>query len=467
MFTKASITQLAHFSFPTMKKHLDVSPRLQLAATLFMICSPVPLVSSVEGAPVDKKRSPEVALTEPLNAGVVEERQEISLLAPPQAESVSVGDLPTENEASPSDSLRFETAPQGELLQTRFADGKVHIERHVTEDNAGNLVNHGDYKEYDNSGKLIRSGRYEMGQMDGTWSQVISAEALQSLSSKLDPGFRPPFKSEAGFVLGQLHGDWTVVDSKGSPVFVWQFEFNKRENVSTWFDSRQNAITEILYRGGLPHGPATQLVAGQKEPKKFVYDQGRVVQTKTHWYEQNKRKKAEESYLYPASNLLVDHDWWTSKVRSEAQSPGNAVRHGALVTWHPNGQKSFEGQFVNGEPSGEFKWWYANGQPQIRGMYDNGASVGEWVWWHPNGMKMIQGSYESGKQVGQWSKWETDGSLVLRADADSFPAIKPDLEMEPVQVAESRSQAPERTISSQPAQQKRMIEARAASKRLR
>jgi antitoxin component YwqK of YwqJK toxin-antitoxin module len=445
---------------------LDSRFRRRFAA--LVIIGGAPFTSfSLSAAPVDKKGTPEIALTEPQNQDPTDSRPEVSLLAPPQAESVSVGDLPSIMDAETDHDTEVVTSAHVELLQTRFANGKLQIERHVAEDTQGNLVNHGDYKEYDASGKLLRSGRFEMGKPDGTWSQVISTEALQSLTAKLDPGFKPPFKSEAGFVLGELHGDWTVIDSKGNPVFVWQFEFGKRENVSTWFDSRHNPILEIIYRAGVPDGPATQVVAGQREPKKIVYDKGRVVQTKTNWYEQGKRKRSEESYLVPASSLLVSHDWWTSTVKSETPSQADAVRHGSYIAWHPNGQKSLEGRFENGEPIGEFQWWYTNGQPQTKGLYDQGKSIGEWVWWHPNGMKMIEGNFDHGKQIGQWSQWDTNGSLTLRDDAASFPTIQQDLALDQVQTVETRPQtAPARTATHQN-QYRRPVPARTASKRLR
>jgi antitoxin component YwqK of YwqJK toxin-antitoxin module len=446
---------------------LDSQFRRRFIAALVILGSPPNIAPTLHAAPVDKSRTPEIALSEPQNQPEPASRPEVSLLAPPQVDSVSIGDLPSIMETSPSDRPQVVTSTTGELLQTRFADGKLQIERYVTEDAQGNLVNHGPYKEYDASGRLLRSGRFEMGQLDSTWSQVISTEAVQSLTTKLDPGFKPPFKSEAGFVLGELHGDWTVSDSKGNPVFVWQFEFGKRENVSTWFDSRHMPVVEILYRAGVPDGPATQVVSGQKEPKKIVYDKGRVVQTKTNWYEQGKRKRSEESFMVPASSLIVAHDWWGSTIKSETPSPADAVRHGAFVAWHPNGQKSLEGRFESGEPTGEFQWWYANGQPQTKGFYDQGKSIGEWVWWHPNGMKMIEGNYDLGKQVGQWSQWDTNGSLTLRDDAASFPVVQQDLRIDAVQVAETRTQtAPERPATNHN-HARRKVEARTASKRLR
>jgi len=72
----------------------------------------------------------------------------------------------------------------------------------------------------------------------------------------------------------------------------------------------------MMYTGGVPNGVSSQLVPGQRETKKVVFDHGRVVETKTNWYEKG-NKRSEEMYLSPVAKRLVSHDWWTSTVVSE------------------------------------------------------------------------------------------------------------------------------------------------------
>jgi len=152
------------------------------------------------------------------------------------------------------------------------------------------------------------------------------------------------------------------------------------------------AKSETLSTGDLPS--ILEAVPGQREPKKTVYDNGRIVQPKTNWYERGK-KRSEETLLTPAANRLVAHDWWASKVVFEPLPDAIAVRQGLYTAWHPNGQKRIEGNFSSGAPSGEFQRWYANGQLQSKGYFQEGAALGEWFFYHPNGMKMMEGSYEN------------------------------------------------------------------------
>ena len=300
---------------PTMPIGSKANSRSQINRCLLAIGFTSLLSPFAMSSPVDEPLPPGSASTKAAVVSPNDNRPEISLLSTlDDSEMLSVGDLlrnPQESE-----SARTTVASTTQLLQQRFDNGKVKVERFVSEDAEGNLVNHGPYKEYDSSGALIRSGSYAFGNLDGLWSQTVANEKVQSLSAKLDPAFKPPFKSEANFVDGQLHGDWTIVDSKGNPVFLWQFDLGTRDNVSTWFDSRHATILEMMYTGGVPNGVSSQLVPGQREPKKVVFDHGRVVETKTNWYEKGK-KRSEEMYLSPAAKRLVSHDWWTSTVVSK------------------------------------------------------------------------------------------------------------------------------------------------------
>jgi antitoxin component YwqK of YwqJK toxin-antitoxin module len=309
-----------------------------------------------------------------------------------------------------------------ELLQQRFPNGQIQIERSVAEDAEGNLVNDGTYTEYDAKGTVIRSGSFRMGRKEGKWSQILSASVVKSLVDTLDAGFQAPFMSEATFTDDQLNGDWTITDSKGHAVVFWQFQNGQRQNVSTWFDSRAVAVREINYVFGVPHGPASIAVPGKKELGKFVFDEGRIQKTNTEWHDAAKKiKKVEETVLLPAGHTIVGHDWWNSSVQVTPASKASPIRHGAVVTWHSNGQKSMEGRYQLGEPDGSFSWWYSNGQPQGSGAYHNGAMEGQWVWWHTNGMKSAEGIYVNGSREGTWSSWDESGRIVFRGPANNLP----------------------------------------------
>ena len=339
--------------------------------------------------------------------------------------------------AMPTETV-FEIAPEtvardsvftAELLQQRTPDGKIQIERWVTEDSTGNLVNNGVYKEYDAKGAISRTGNFRMGKLDGVWKQTIPLAVAQRIADTIDSGFRPPFHSEANFVNGKIEGDWTIADSVGNAVAVFQFENDVRNGASVWLSSRGKAVREVNYRNGVPDGPASRFLSTQKEPEKVMYYQGKVLKSRTVWYDPDRRtkKRMEESFLVSDSEQIVSNDWWNSQITTEALPSGEPLRHGTFVGWHANGTKSIEGQFQHNQPVGEFQWWYPSGQLQSKGVYADGLMTGSWAWWYPNGMKMLHGEYARGEQMGLWSQWAADGKLVQREDAGKFPDVHQDI----------------------------------------
>lgn len=405
---------------------------------------------------------PSVALAQELNAPLRSSYNEISsggqsiLVATNdngiRSESARIDDteiyaiaMPADQETgSAAESVVNEPVVTAELLQQRTSDGKIQIERWVTEDASGNLVNHGAYKEYDGKGVIIRTGTFRMGKLDGVWKQTIPLANAQAIADTIDSGFRAPFNSEANFVNGKLEGDWTLSDSAGNAVVVWQFENDQRNGASVWLNSRGKAVREITYRNGLPDGPATRFTSTQKEPEKFVYFEGKVLKSQTTWYDPDRRtkKKYEESVLIPDGEQVVSHDWWNSQVKTQnTLVNGQPIRHGLLVGWHANGAKSVEGQFLHNQPMGQFQWWYPSGQLQSKGTYLDGLMTGTWDWWYPNGMKMLHGDYELGEQSGIWSQWSADGKLVQRDSANDFPSVKQDIlpAAETIEVATEKS----------------------------
>jgi antitoxin component YwqK of YwqJK toxin-antitoxin module len=343
-----------------------------------------------------------------------------------------------------------------ELLQQRTADGRIHIERWVTEDASGNLVNNGLYKEYDSKGAIIRTGNFRMGKLDGAWKQTIPLAQAKQIADTIDAGFRAPFHSEANFVQGKLEGDWTLADAAGNAVAVLQFEDHKRTGASIWLNSRGKVVREIHYKQGIPDGPAVRLTSTQKEPEKIVYYQGKVLKSRTVWYDPDRRtkKKIEESFLVASGEQAVSHDWWDSQITTQALSAAGEVRHGMLVGWHSNGAKSVEGQFLNDKPVGQFQWWYPSGQLQSKGVYEDGLMTGTWAWWYPNGMKMLLGDFQQGEQAGLWSQWTAEGKLVQRDAAEKFPAVRQEIiaNLETRQAADNTglTRQPQPTRSPQP-----------------
>ena len=66
-------------------------------------------------------------------------------------------------------------------------------------------------------------------------------------------------------------------------------------------------------------------------------------------------------------------------------------RDGIWSSWHINGEKWFELNFINGKKNGKQTNWYDNGQKEVEGNYENDEPVKIWLWWYIDGTPMQEG----------------------------------------------------------------------------
>ena len=91
---------------------------------------------------------------------------------------------------------------------------------------------------------------------------------------------------------------------------------------------------------------------------------------------------------------------------------------GQLVGWYPNGQKSFEGDFINGLENGKWIGWYESGQKHYEQNYIDGFESGHSVGWYENDLPLMQlqkcyeGDYLNEKKIGTWVMWDKNGGII-------------------------------------------------------
>ncbi len=102
---------------------------------------------------------------------------------------------------------------------------------------------------------------------------------------------------------------------------------------------------------------------------------------------------------------------------------------GKAVHFHPNGQQSWEGNYVNGKTNGLFATWNDNGQKLSESYHVNGKHEGLYTMWFPNGQKLSEEHYVNGKLDGLSTIWRENGQKFLEEkyvdgiDADSAKEI--------------------------------------------
>lgn len=367
-------------------------------------------------------------------------RIERSELQTPRIEAMPVADPESVRESRPQARLAGHTKELGEetaedagvvseapvahaaeLIRQRFPNGKPQVERWVTEDAQGNIVNHGKYTEYDGQGTIIASGNYAFGQREGQWTKHIAEEQVRKLAGSTDKGFAAPFQSRANFVGGQLDGEWTIVDGKGRTVVSWTYMAGIREGVSKHFNSAGEVTQSITYKGNLADGPAFYGNAGEA-PQDTQFANGLMLRQSDKWFPTTgstpRVLQSQEWHLVPMPFNVASSDWSENKVEFQSTVGATPIRHGLSTTFYASGQREFEGNYDHGQRTGTFAWWYANGQQKTVGEYRSDKEHSEWTWWHENGMKQAAGMFADGRKIDEWSQWSPAGTLVKRTSPD-------------------------------------------------
>ncbi len=289
-----------------------------------------------------------------------------------------------------------------ELVQERFANGKVRNIRYITQDSDRNYVNHGPFVEYSPSGKKIAAGNFAMGQYEGTWTRWHDSSQSSLLVTTADRRFQRPFTSEVQMQDGKLHGTWTIYDAKRLKASVWNFAQGKREGKSTWFYPNGQRAREVDYHEGLIDGKVLAWSGYNKVTEDLTYIKGRRLAKTTYWHSPGV-KAAEGETLFAMEPVESSYDWWNANVTFANSSDAGAD-----------------------EKVGVWTWWHANGEKACEGRFDADMEQGKWVFWHKNGQKKTEGSYDAGKRIGPWATWREDGSFAgekILEGSDASPEV--------------------------------------------
>lgn len=303
-----------------------------------------------------------------------------------------------------------------ELIRERYPNGKVKVEREVTQDKDENYINHGRWVMYDETGNEIIKGSYRFGERDGPWFRWYAAEEVKLFQSAPFNSYNGPFKSEATFIDGTLNGNWRFSDTTDRTIANWAFVDGRRNGESKWFFPNGQLMRSISYQGGELNGPLAEYDASGQEVVRVEYLNGRRSEKVVKYHDKDSRQKRLEGKILRARlSLKKPDEWWTVQLASYNRE-GKDQKHGEWTAWYPNGQKRMEGEYQFNEPSGKFTWWHQNGQRSLVASYMAGKKANIWVWWHANGQKAIQGNYLNGSPSSRWTWWKDDGKVSHRVD---------------------------------------------------
>ncbi|MGE0608072.1 MAG: toxin-antitoxin system YwqK family antitoxin [Pirellulales bacterium] len=278
--------------------------------------------------------------------------------------------------------------PRQELIQERYPNGNIRVQRYVTQDADGNYVNHGAFVQYSQTGQKTGAGEYYLGRHHGTWVRWYEPNEGSLLDTQVHKLFQKPFVSEVQLYDGQLHGTWTVYDARRLKVSIWRFEHGQRHGKSVWMYPNGQRAREVDYQNGVINGKLLAWNMKDQLTEDETFINGRRLAKTTYWHAPGK-KRVEGDTLFAKQPVESKYDWWNANIVY-----ANAADAGV------------------DEKSGLWTWWYANGQKFCEGRFLDNAPTGKWVFWHQNGQKQMEGSYIAGQQVDRWTTWAEDGVLL-------------------------------------------------------
>jgi len=313
-----------------------------------------------------------------------------------------------------------------ELVQERYPNRMLKLEREVTLDADNNYVNHGSWTYYDPRQNILAKGSYRFGKRHGVWEMRYTGTAAKRLTDSLR-GYSQPILSVAEFDDGVLAGSWVALDSEHRKVFEIPFVDGQRHGLAVWYYPNGRKRTEITYIDGIPEGEHLEFNEKGEVARRILYQRGRRLDTKVEYHRRG-QKKSEGTFLFPKVAVKSPDDYSAGRL-AVYTTVGQPIRHGSFKSWYENGQINSQAEYNNGVQIGRFLYWHANGQKAVEGYYDDGERVGEWTWYHLNGLKSATGEFADGQPVGEWLWWEESGQLAKQHDfsAQAVAALPDDL----------------------------------------
>lgn len=88
------------------------------------------------------------------------------------------------------------------------------------------------------------------------------------------------------------------------------------------------------------------------------------------------------------------------------------LENGLFESWHDNGNKECQVNYVNAKKEGVYKEWYESGNKYKEIIFNNDKMNGLNIKWHENGVKKYECMYVNGLKNGFEKDWDKYGNLT-------------------------------------------------------
>lgn len=108
---------------------------------------------------------------------------------------------------------------------------------------------------------------------------------------------------------------------------------------------------------------------------------------------------------------------------TDKQSEGNYIDGAPTGFWkfyHENGELAMEGNYIDGLADGFWKVFYGNGRLKQEGQYTGCTPTGFWKYYYETKENAVQfeGNFEAGEKNGIWKMYNIDGEIEKEYDCN-------------------------------------------------
>jgi uncharacterized protein len=289
------------------------------------------------------------------------------------------------------------------------------------------------WKFYNHDGKLLVEIFYKYGKKNGIKTTWLDKETVkENFRDDIKEGYTRYYypggkiKQEIPFVKGLEQGFGKEYAQDGTIITLTEYKrgfivdrlrINRKDGSGRkqgrWFTfyEQGNLKSEVTYKDGKKNGYLKEYAENGDLLKiaKYVDD---VVQTEA---EEIQKLEVRNEY-YPDGKIRVSamfRNGIPEGIKREYTADG-AIENAYL---YKNGVVVGEGLVMeDGNRNGPWKDFYPDGSLKAEGNYDNGNQTGEWKYYHSNGKIEQTGKFtKQGKLTGTW-KWYFDNGQLLKEE---------------------------------------------------
>lgn len=285
-----------------------------------------------------------------------------------------------------------------------------------------NGLKNGYFREYDRNGELLSTLKYIDGEV------VENVEELMAVEKKRTFHPNAQVEWEKTYLNGQEHGIWKKYDDSGKVVggAIYHRGILLGEGVVDHKGLKQGEWIEYFETGEI-RAQGEYKDGARFGNWKFFFKNEQVEQTGK--YLAGGKPHGMWRWYYEDGSLLREEEFRNGREDGEIieyDRNGNVLLKGYYVAGLRDGEwmiisgdYKMEGKYIDGYRFGTWKHRYLNeDQLAFQGDFIDGLPDGKHRYYHPNGKRMLTGNYEAGSKQGEWRRYDKQGVPILTIDYD-------------------------------------------------